>query len=180
MHWFGRKDTGLDSLEERLRAIRSQPSKTLVERIATEVRGPRPHPTTAPGLRARAALVAALTVALLAAAAAFGGFSYAASGVDHSATAIAKVFSVDTGYRNTSNAQNTASSNKNSGGNDDSNKDDNNPAHHQYQEFVFICLRTGKHHHVTLRVPEDVAKKLVNKGDAKYGVCEADHKHKHH
>jgi hypothetical protein len=77
-----------DSLERELRAGRRAPSDELVSRIEGRVRdahGPRRSAF-------RYAVPAALTAAMLAALAAVGGVGYAASSVEHAATAVVHVF----------------------------------------------------------------------------------------
>ncbi len=80
-------------LGERLRAARSEPRDELVSRISGLLRG------SSTGRRWRAGqlgLAAALTAALLAALAAVGGLSYAASSVKHAATVATHVTSSHT------------------------------------------------------------------------------------
>lgn len=77
-----------DALGRELRSRRPRPSDSLVSRIEGRV-----HASRLPRRRSfRYAIPAALTVAMVAALAAVGGVSYAATGVEAAATAVAHVF----------------------------------------------------------------------------------------
>jgi hypothetical protein len=78
-----------DGLERELRATRPAPSDELVAKIEARVREARPAYRRS---SFRLAIPVALTVAMVAALAAVGGVSYAASSVKHAATAVAHVF----------------------------------------------------------------------------------------
>jgi len=169
MNWFRTKRHGLEPLEQRLRNERPEPSTELFYRVTAEIRRhDAPEPARTP-IRARAAFAVALTAALLVVAAAAGGMSYAASGARHTASAISHVFVP------------TSSHDIKSGGDDSvsdlfkrDHDDGGNPAHHQYFEFVLVCLAVPPQHpfvHITLNLPQIAANKLIAQGLATLGAC---------
>ena len=196
MNWFRNKRNGLESLEERLRDERPEPSTELFYRVTAVIRRhDAPEPARTP-IRARAAFAVALTAALLVVAAALGGMSYASSGARHTASAISHVF-VPTSSHNLQsydNKSNVGNDNKSNGGNDNNNggydnedgglnlgdlfdkghDDGGNPAHKQYIEFELICLAVPPKHpfiHITLNLPKVAADRLIAEGVATLGPC---------
>jgi RTX calcium-binding nonapeptide repeat (4 copies) len=86
---FIRRRHGRDGLESDLRRHRPEPREDFVRELEARVSADRP---VRRGARGRFGLAAAMTAALLVVLGAFGGMSYAASGVTHAAKAVAVVF----------------------------------------------------------------------------------------
>jgi hypothetical protein len=169
--WFRKTHHGLESLEQRLRDDRPEPSTELFYRVTAEIRRhDAPEPVRTP-IRARAAFAVALTAALLVVAAAAGGMSYAASGARHTASAISHVF-VPTSSHNLQ-GDNKPNGDERIG--DLFNKgDDHGAAHWVYPQFVLVCLAVPPQNpfiHITLNVPQIAADSLMAQRLAVLGAC---------
>lgn len=165
--WIRKTHDGLESLEQRLRDDRPEPSTELFYRVTAEIRRhDAPEPVRTP-LRARAALAVAMTAALLVAAAAFGGMSYAASGARHTASAISHVFVPTSSHNLKSNGDERIGDLFNKG-------DDHGAAHWVYFQFVLVCLAVPPQNpfiHITLNVPQIAADSLIAQRLATLGAC---------
>jgi hypothetical protein len=196
MKGFRNKRNEMESLEQRLRDERPEPSTELFYSVTAQIRRHNPQPART-SLRARVALAVAVSAALVVAAAAVGGISYAATATHHTASAISHVFVPASSHNlqgNTANYSNNGNNNKFNGGNDNKGGNNNNggnnnggsgnhrigdpfggnPSHIQYIEFKLVCLAVPPKHpfiHITLDLPAVAADILVHLGLATYGAC---------
>jgi hypothetical protein len=200
MKWFRRTRSGLEPLEERLRSMRPEASSAFLESVAARIRAHAPRPALRPTLRHRTALALVLTAGLVAAAAAEGGLSYAATATDHTASAISRVFAVTGSGRDAASqhiatpaAQVSNTADTKSGKGD---QDGDNPAGQEYVKRVYVCVtvprndkdgkddKDGKHDkdgkgnddddqakHITLLLPKKAADRLIDQGIATPGPC---------
>ena len=179
MKWIWRRRSQFGWLEDEYRAARRHQARPafvedLTAQIQSKSQGSRRPANGA--FRYRAALAVALTVALVATAAAVGGLSYASSTGSHAASAISRVFTVapthDTATKNAPGLTNTplVDSRLSPAGDDDR----DSPAAVQYVEFVYVCLAVPPGNpvvHITLHVPKVAADNLVAHHLATYGAC---------
>jgi hypothetical protein len=178
MKWIWKRRSEFEWLEDEYKAARRHQARpAFVESLTAQIQSQATRRSAKGAFRYRAVLAVALTVALVAAAAAVGGLSYASSTGNHAASAISRVFSVapthDTATKNAPGLPSTPlfDSRLNPAGDDR-----DSPASFQYIEFVYVCLAVPPppHHavvHITLHIPKVAADNLVAHHLATYGAC---------
>ena len=185
MKWFRKHRSGFEPLERRLRSSRPEPGPEFLRSIAAKIEREAPEPAKAPAFRYRAVVAAAMTGVLLVVAAVMGGLSYASTASTHTAAAISHAFTSGDPHPGHPGGKDDRDGNNDNGthGTNDQGWNDqhgypgygkDNPAHRQYIEFEFVCLRVPPRHpiiHITLRLPKVAADHLVANGLATKGPC---------
>jgi len=177
MKWIWKRRSQFGWLEDEYRAARRHQARpAFVESLTAQIQSQATRRPASGAFRYRAALAFALTVTLVATAAAVGGLSYASSTGNHAASAISRVFTVapthSTSTKNAPGLSNTPllDSRLDPAGDDDR----DSPASVQYVEFVYVCLAVPPGNpvvHITLHVPKVAADNLVANHLATYGAC---------
>ncbi len=199
MQRFWKQRSEFDQLEGELRRRRPRPRPEYVETVAAQLQQDKITAPHRPALRYRVAVAAAVTGLLGVAAAASGGLNYANTASTHTVKTVAHVFSsastsesrAQASHDATASASNSRTSGSearndhqsggqgsdrgdSSRGDDSRSHEHENASHHQYVEFVFVCLRVPPRHpfiFVTLRLPKVAADNLVARGLATPGPC---------